>query len=118
MKKVSDYLIAGLCIISLAFSGGALYKAQAATNNIEQNGQPIDLTYAAKKALPAVVHIKYVQNSKTQTVDAQEDLASFFGIRSIPTLLFIPQEGKPSMQVGAMNRQQLEDAIKKTLLKQ
>ena len=44
MKKVSDYLIAGLCIISLAFSGGALYKAQAATNNIEQNGQPIDLT--------------------------------------------------------------------------
>lgn len=51
-------------------------------------------------------------------VDAQEELASFFGIRSIPTLLFIPQEGKPSMQVGAMNRQQLEDAIKKTLLKQ
>lgn len=51
-------------------------------------------------------------------VDAQEELASFFGIRSIPTLLFIPQEGKPSMQVGAMNRQQLEDVIKKTLLKQ
>jgi len=51
-------------------------------------------------------------------VDAQEELASFFGIRSIPSLLFIPQEGKPSMQVGAMNRQQLEDAIKKTLLKQ
>ena len=30
-------------------------------------GQPVDLTYAAEKALPAVVHIKYVQNSKVKT---------------------------------------------------
>ena len=74
MKKVSDYLIAGLCIISLAFSGGALYKAQAATNNIEQNGQPIDLTYAAKKALPAVLlmhkKIRSVVSSSTPSVSS------------------------------------------------
>ena len=36
-------------------------------------GQPVDLTYAAEKALPAVVHIKYVQNSKVQTVDVQSN---------------------------------------------
>jgi hypothetical protein len=27
-------------------------------------GQPVDLTYAAEKALPAVVHIKYVQTER------------------------------------------------------
>ena len=36
-------------------------------------GQPVDLTYAAEKSLPCVVHIKYVQNSKVQTVDVQSD---------------------------------------------
>lgn len=50
-------------------------------------------------------------------VDQQPELASFFGIRSIPSLLFIPQKGDPQMQVGAMNRPQLEEAIKTVLLK-
>lgn len=36
-------------------------------------GGYIDLTYAAEKALPAVVHIKYVQNSKVQTIEMQSD---------------------------------------------
>ena len=35
--------------------------------------QPVDLTAAADKALPSVVHIKYVQNSKIQTVEVQSD---------------------------------------------
>ena len=50
-------------------------------------------------------------------VDQQQELAALFGIRSIPSLLFVPKEGKPTMQTGAMNHQQLEDAIKKALLK-
>lgn len=41
-------------------------------------GQPVDLTYAAEKALPAVVHIKYVQNSKIQTVEVNP-FDDFFG---------------------------------------
>lgn len=44
-------------------------------------------------------------------VDRQEELAAVFGIRSIPTLLFIPVSGNPQMQVGAMNQQQMEQAI-------
>lgn len=44
-------------------------------------------------------------------VDQQEELATVFGIRSIPTLLFIPVKGNPQMQVGAMNRQQMEQAV-------
>lgn len=50
-------------------------------------------------------------------VDQQQELAALFGVRSIPSLLFIPKEGKPQMQVGAMNKQQFEAAIKSILLK-
>ena len=45
--------------------------AMAATSAVPS--QPVDLTYAAEKALPSVVHIKYLQNSKVQTVDVQSD---------------------------------------------
>ena len=50
-------------------------------------------------------------------VDQEEELAALFGIRSIPSLLFIPKDGKPQMQVGAMNKQQFEEQIKAHLLK-
>ena len=50
-------------------------------------------------------------------VDKEQELASMFGIQSIPSLLFIPMKGEPKMQVGAMGRLDLENAIKNTLLK-
>ena len=39
---------------------------------------PVDLTYAAEKAVPAVVHIKYVQNSKITTVEVEDPFGGFF----------------------------------------
>lgn len=73
MKNLSKYLIAGACVTSLAFSAGAFIKTTAAPAvTAAAPGQPVDLTYAAEKALPAVVHIKYVQNSKTKTVEVQQ----------------------------------------------
>ncbi|WP_024989367.1 thioredoxin [Segatella albensis] len=50
-------------------------------------------------------------------IDKQQELSTMFDIRSIPTLLFIPKEGKPQMQVGAMDHTQLENAIKSILQK-
>lgn len=50
-------------------------------------------------------------------VDKQQELAAMFGVRSIPSLLFIPLEGKPQMQVGALNRVDFDAAIKSVLLK-
>ncbi|MBQ0022217.1 MAG: Do family serine endopeptidase [Prevotellaceae bacterium] len=41
--------------------------------------QPVDLTEAAEKACNAVVYIKCVQTSKTQTVEYQDPFADFFG---------------------------------------
>ena len=73
MKNLSKYLAGAACVTALAFSTGAFIKVYAAEAPVVAPGQPVDLTYAAEKALPAVVHIKYVQNSKTQTVDVQDD---------------------------------------------
>ena len=75
------YVFSAMCIAALGLSAGAFIKANA-TPAIESvaAGQPVDLTYAAEKALPAVVHIKYVQNSKVQTVEVEEDpFSDFFG---------------------------------------
>lgn len=80
MKKHSKYFFAVICIASLALSAGSFVKADAASFSAATPGQPVDLTYAAEKALPAVVHIRYVQNSKTQTVDVQNSpFDDFFG---------------------------------------
>lgn len=78
MKKYSNYLLAAFCIIAMAISAGTFYKVNAAGPAAQIAGQPVDLTYAADKALPAVVHIKYVQNSKVQTIEVQGDPFSDF----------------------------------------
>ena len=78
MKKYSSYLLVGLCSMALTLPVGKYANASAATNEVEVAGQPVDLTYAAEKALPAVVYIKYVQNSKTKTVEVQSDPFSDF----------------------------------------
>lgn len=52
---------------------------------------------------------------KVDTGEEQE-LAAVFGIRSIPSLLFIPREGKPQMAVGAMPKAALKEHIDHILL--
>ena len=42
-------------------------------------GQPVDLTYAAEKAVNSVVYIKVTQNSRTETVEYYDPFADFFG---------------------------------------
>lgn len=49
-------------------------------------------------------------------VDSEKRLAATFGIRSIPTLLWIPMKGKPTMTQGAMPRQDLKRMIDDVLL--
>lgn len=50
-------------------------------------------------------------------VDTEEEieLASAFGIRSIPSILFIPVEGQPQMAMGALPKEILEKAFKEVL---
>jgi thioredoxin 1 len=51
---------------------------------------------------------------KVNTEEEQE-LASVFGIRSIPSLLFIPKDGQPQMAMGALPRETLIKAFKDVL---
>ena len=53
---------------------------------------------------------------KVNTEEEQE-LASVFGIQSIPTILFIPKEGQPQAAMGALPKKTFEQAIKDVLLK-
>ena len=48
-------------------------------------------------------------------VDNERGLATFFSIRSIPTLLFIPMKGKPQRSLGALSKTELKGIIKDVL---
>ena len=48
--------------------------------------------------------------------DKEEELSTLFGIQSIPTLLFIPTEGAPMMQKGALPKKAFQQVIEERLL--
>lgn len=47
--------------------------------------------------------------------EAEQELAAVFGIRSIPSMLFIPKEGAPQMAAGLLPKQVLKQAIHEVL---
>ncbi len=55
-----------------------------------------------------------IQVYKVDT-EAEPRLAAMFGIRNIPTLLFVPVDGMPQMAVGALPKEVLKQAIKDVL---
>ena len=48
--------------------------------------------------------------------DEEQELAGAFGIRSIPSLLFVPMTGQPKMAVGALPKEALKRAVEQELL--
>lgn len=48
--------------------------------------------------------------------DQEQELSQLFGIQSIPTLLFVPVEGAPMMQKGALPKNVLKQVIDEKLL--
>lgn len=52
-------------------------------------------------------------------VDTEKELelSGVFGIQSIPTILFIPVEGQPMMQPGALPKKAFKQVIEERLLK-
>lgn len=84
MKNVKNYLIYASCIVAIAFSAASfakVYASNAPSSSPASSpaaGQPVDLTYATDKALPSVVTVKVVQNSKTQTIEVEDPFSDFF----------------------------------------
>lgn len=50
--------------------------------------------------------------------DEEQELGGVFGIKSIPSLLFIPKDGQPKLAVGALPKESFIQAIDKELLKE
>ncbi len=48
--------------------------------------------------------------------EAEQELASAFGIKSIPSLLFCPSDGQPQMAQGALPKESMKQAIEEVLL--
>jgi len=48
--------------------------------------------------------------------EKEQELASVFGIRSIPSILFVPLNAQPQMAAGALPKNAFEQAIKDVLL--
>ena len=48
--------------------------------------------------------------------DEEQELGGAFGIRSIPSILFVPKEGQPKMSVGALPKETLKKVIEEELL--
>ena len=47
--------------------------------------------------------------------EQEQELAGAFGIRSIPSMLFVPQDGQPQMSAGALPKDALEKAMEDVL---
>jgi len=86
MKKIVNIAVPTSCLVAVVLSVAALTKTNAAPAASPEvsavtalpAGQPVDLTYAAEKALPCVVYIKNTQNSKVQTVEYSDPFEDFF----------------------------------------
>jgi thioredoxin len=60
---------------------------------------------------------EYGDNLVIYKVDTEQEqeLASMFGIQSIPSLLFVPVDGQPQMAMGALPKATFEQAISDVL---
>lgn len=60
---------------------------------------------------------KYKNKLNVYKVNTEEEieLISAFGIRSIPSLLFIPMEGEPQMKLGTLTMKNFENLINEIL---
>ena len=49
-------------------------------------------------------------------IEDELEVSQQFGVKSVPTLVFIPTEGKPAIQAGAPSKDQLKEIIDSRLL--
>ena len=72
MNTMKQTILSTFIAVSLSIAATQVYNTCSAAP-VAAAGQAVDLSVAAEKALPCVVHIKYLQNSKIQEVEMQAD---------------------------------------------
>ena len=72
-----------------------------------------------KMVAPVLVELSEEYGNKLDIykidTENEQELAGLFGIRSIPSLLFVPKDGQPQMAMGALTKDSFEKAIKEVL---
>jgi len=72
-----------------------------------------------KMIAPILEEISEEYNGKLNVykvnTEQEQELASVFGVRSIPSILFVPKSGNPQMAVGALPKTNIENAIREVL---
>jgi thioredoxin len=78
-----------------------------------------DWCQPCKMVEPILEEISQEYNGKVDVfrvdTEDQQELAAMFGIRSIPSILFIPKGEQPQMAQGALPKDTFEKAIKDVL---
>ena len=70
--SMKQTILTTLLAVSLSLAATHVYNNTCTAAPVSAAGA-VDLTVAAEKALPCVVHIKFLQNSKVQEVEVQND---------------------------------------------
>ena len=113
-----------------------LTKAEFLKKVVDYEGNPTEWKYLGEK--PAIIDFyaswcgpckrvapildelaaEYGDKIDIYKIDTEQEreLAAAFGIRSIPTLLFVPMDGKPQMVQGAIGKADFEKIIQEVLL--
>jgi thioredoxin 1 len=78
-----------------------------------------DWCMPCKMVAPVLEELSQEYNGKMNIykvdTESERELASIFGIQSIPSLLFIPKEGQPQMAMGALPKETFQKAFKDVL---
>ncbi|OQX98500.1 MAG: thioredoxin [Bacteroidetes bacterium 4572_128] len=78
-----------------------------------------DWCQPCKMVAPILEELQDEYNGKLNiykvNTEAEKELSAMFGVQSIPTLLFVPKEGKPQMAQGALPKETFIKAISDVL---
>ena len=72
-----------------------------------------------KTVAPVLEELKKEYGDKLEiykiNTEEEKELSSIFGIQSIPSLLFVPQDGQPQMAQGALSKESFKQAFQDVL---
>jgi len=78
-----------------------------------------DWCQPCKMVAPILEELSEEYNGKLHVykvnTENEQELAAVFGIRSIPSMLFVPMNDKPQMAVGALPKDSIMQAMKEVL---
>ena len=124
-QRLSDNPKCGKCHNFLFLGQPLELSAARFSKHCNQNDIPLLVDFWApwcgpcKMVAPVLEELSNEYKGKVDIykidTEEQQELAAVFGIRSIPSILFVPKEGQPRMAVGAMPKEGFVKAFEDVL---